>query len=187
MTNASMLYVQQSLAPDEEIIHIGHFHWMYDVKAIMSIVWGAVFAIMVIFGSLYIQNKVGFTLSSYRVGADAGWFDMFRALHPGIKLVAFLFFLFGLLKFAQMMVFKATTEIAITTSRLIYKRGLVARNVGEMSIDRIEGVNVLQGILGRIFDYGRVLVRGMGVGEVILPPVARPVVFRKAIEKARMS
>ena len=187
MTNASMLYVQQSLAPDEEIIHIGHFHWMYDVKAVMNIVWGCIFSLMIIFGALLIQNKVGISLSSYRVGAGGGWFDMFRALHPGIKLMAFLCFLFGLFRFAQMMVFKATTEIAITTSRLIYKRGLIARNVGEMSIDRIEGVNVLQGILGRIFDYGRVLVRGMGVGEVILPPLARPVVFRKAIEKARMS
>lgn len=182
-----MLYVQQSLAPDEEIIHIGHFHWMYDVKAFMNLFWGALFAIILIWGTLYIQSKVGISLSSYLVAPDAGPIDKFRALHPGIKLLAFLIFLFGVFRFAQMMVFKATTEIAITTSRLIYKRGLVARAVGEISIDRIEGVNVLQGILGRLLDYGRVMIRGMGVGEVVLPPIARPVVFRKAIEKARMS
>ena len=83
------------------------------------------------------------------------------------------------------MMIKATTEIAITNNRLIYKRGLVARYVGEMSIDRIEGVNVLQGIIGRLLNYGRVMVRGMGVGEVILPPLQDPVSFRKAIEVAR--
>ena len=54
-----------------------------------------------------------------------------------------------------------------------------------ISIDRIEGVNILQSIQGRIFGYGRILVRGMGIGEVILPPIANPVEFRKAIEKAR--
>ena len=53
-----MLYVQQSLAPDEEIIHIGHFHWMYDVKAIMNIFWGCFFSLIIIFGALLIQNKI---------------------------------------------------------------------------------------------------------------------------------
>ena len=91
----------------------------------------------------------------------------------------------GLLKFAQMMIVKATTEIGVTDIRMVYKRGLVARAVGEINIDRIEGVNVLQGILGRIFGYGRVMVRGMGVGEVILPPISQPIRFKKAIEKAR--
>ncbi len=182
-----MLYVQQSLAPDEEIIHIGHFHWMYDVKAFLSLFWGVVFAVIVIWGSLFIQDKVGLPLSSYAVAPDAGTLDKFRALHPGIKLLAFLTFLFGIFRFAQMMVYKATTEIAITTSRLIYKRGLVARAVIEINIDRIESVNLLQGILGRMLDYGRVMVRGMGVGEIILPPIARPVIFKKAIEKARTS
>ena len=86
-----------------------------------------------------------------------------------------------------MLVIKATTEIAVTTSRLIFKRGLVARYVGEMNIDRIESVSVLQSVFGRIFDFGTLVVRGMGVGELVLPPIARPLVFRKAIEKARTS
>ena len=83
------------------------------------------------------------------------------------------------------MVVKATTEIAITNNRLIFKRGLVARQVGEINIDRIEGVNVLQTIMGRVFNYGRIMVRGMGVGEVVLPPIEDPIAFRKAIEKAK--
>jgi len=39
--------------------------------------------------------------------------------------------------------------------------------------------------LGRIFNYGRVMVRGMGVGEVVLPPVEDPISFRRAIEEAK--
>jgi hypothetical protein len=42
-------------------------------------------------------------------------------------------------------------------------------------------------VFGRIFDFGTLVVRGMGVGELVLPPIARPLVFRKAIEKARTS
>ena len=83
------------------------------------------------------------------------------------------------------MIIRATTEIGVTDARLVYKRGLIARAVGEINIDRIEGVNVLQGVLGRVLGYGRVMVRGMGVGEVVLPPIAQPIRFKKAIEKAR--
>jgi uncharacterized membrane protein YdbT with pleckstrin-like domain len=112
---------------------------------------------------------------------------MVRALHPGFRILAFLIFVFGVLQFAQMMVIRISTEIAVTTNRLIYKRGLVARYVGEMNIDRIESMAVLQTIFGRIFGYGRLMVRGMGVGELILPPIADPIAFRRAIETARSS
>lgn len=181
-----MLYVQQSLAPDEELIHVGNFHWMYSALAISNIIWGTLFCIMIIVAALFIESTGTIPLSSYDPGPDAGWLRSVQALHPGIKLIAVFMFLMGFFRFGQLMVAKATTEIAITTSRLVYKRGLVARYVGEMSIDRIEGVNVLQGVMGRLFGYGRVVVRGMGVGEVILPPIENPIAFRKAIEQARM-
>ncbi|HIF26896.1 MAG TPA: PH domain-containing protein [Micavibrio sp.] len=174
-----MLYIQQSLGPDEELVHVGQFHWIYTLTAVMSIVWGVIGCIAVIWGGIYLQAQ--FMDGFYAEGV----LGKIRELHPGLRILAFFVFLMGLLRFAQMMIVKATTEIAITNSRLVYKRGLVARQVGEMSIDRIEGVNVLQSILGRIFNYGRIMVRGMGVGEVILPPLADPIKFRKSIEKAK--
>lgn len=174
-----MLYVEQSLGPDEELVHVGKFHWFYTVGAFMAIFWGLVGSIFVIAASIAIYQKMGwFPLS-------LGWVEAVRYLHPGIRICAFVVFVLGLLSFAQMMVIKATTEIAITNSRLVYKRGLIARHVGEMSIDRIEGVNVLQSFWGRIFNFGRLAIRGMGIGEVILPPIEDPIAFRKAIEKAK--
>lgn len=119
------------------------------------------------------------------ISPKAGFFSAIHELHPGIRGVSFFVFIFGLLKFAHMMVIKATTEIAVTSSRLVYKKGLIARHVGEINIDRIEGVNVLQPVLGRIFNYGRIMVRGMGVGEVLLPSIEDPIAFRRAIEKAK--
>jgi len=176
-----MEYLRQSLAPGEELIRVGHFHWMYTLNAILSILWGVLACIFIIMAALYFQAHYGYGFMS------EDWLGQVRELHPGLRLVAFFGFVMGLMRFAHMMVIKASTEIAITNTRLIYKRGLVARYVGEMSIDRIEGVNVLQTIMGRILNYGRVMVRGMGVGEVILPPLENPIAFRKAIEKARVS
>lgn len=174
-----MLYVEQSLGPNEELVHVGRFHWFYTLNAFMSIVWGVVLSIAVIAGGVAVYKHFGWFLP------DIGWLEAVRDLHPGVRIFAFIVFILGLLGFAQMMVIKATTEIAVTSRRLVYKRGLIARQVGEISIDRIEGVNVLQSVLGRLFNYGRLAVRGMGVGEVVLPSLEDPIAFRKAIEQAR--
>lgn len=175
-----MYYVQQSLGKNEELIHVGHFHWMYTVGAIMHIVWGVILCMLVLVGSYMAQTQV-FGVE------DDGFLNSVRSSHVGVRIAAFLMIVYGLLGFARAMVVKITTEIAVTNSRLIYKRGLIARYVGEIAIDRIEGVNFLQGLIGRMLNYGRVVVRGMGVGEVILPPIADPVLFRKAIDKAKSS
>lgn len=177
-------YIRQSLSEDEDLVYVAHFHWWYTVSAILNIVFGILFAIGIIVGSIMIQPMLPQSLQ-FSVPPGAGWLDMVRAVHPGVKIIAFLVLVMGLFRYAQMMIIKITTEIAITNKRLVYKRGLIARYVGEMSVDRIEGVNVLQGIWGRIFNFGRVMVRGMGVGEVVLPPIEDPIKFRKAIEKAR--
>lgn len=174
-----MLYVQQSLGPHEEILHIGHFHRMHEVQAVMNIVWGAIAAMVAVVGAIFMYQKLGKYPDD--VTLEYGIYYM----HPGLKILAFGVFLVGLLGYARMVVEKETTEIAITNIRVIYKRGLLARHVGEISVDRIEGVIVLQSLTGRLFNYGRLAVRGMGVGEVVLPPLADPIVFRQAIQRAK--
>lgn len=179
-----MDYIRQSLGEDEELVHVAHFHWLYTVSAVFNIVFGVGLAIAIIVGSIIVEPSLP-DMFRFNVPQDAGWLDKVRAVHPGVKILAFLVLVMGLFRYAQMMIIKATTEIVITNKRLVYKRGLVARYVGEMNIDRIEGVNVLQGVMGRIFNYGRLMVRGMGVGEVVLPSIEDPLKFRRAIEKAR--
>lgn len=179
-----MDYIRQSLGEDEELVHVAHFHWMYTLLAALNIFFGITLSVCLIIGSILVEPMLPNFLK-FDVPAGAGWIDLVRAVNPGIKIIAFLVLAMGLYRYAHMMIIKATTEIAITNKRLVYKRGLIARYVGEMNIDRIEGVNVLQGFWGRIFNFGRIMVRGMGVGEVVLPPIEDPIKFRRAIEKAR--
>jgi uncharacterized membrane protein YdbT with pleckstrin-like domain len=176
-----MDYIRQSLAEDEVLVHVGHFHWFYTVTAVMNIIFGVVLAVAILVIAVKVEPLIfrdvdynGLTL-----------LERVRVIHPGVKILSFFVFVMGMLRYAHMMIIKATTEIAITNKRLVYKRGLVARFVGEMNVDRVEGVNVLQGIFGRIFNFGRIMVRGMGVGEIVLPSIAEPLKFRRAIEKAR--
>ncbi len=176
-----MDYIRQSLAEDEVLVHVAHFHWFYTVSAILNIVFGVILAVAILVLAIKVEPMV-FSNVDY---SGLSWTDRVQAVYPGVKILAFFVFVMGLFRYAHMMIIKATTEIAITNKRLVYKRGLVARYVGEINVDRIEGVNVLQGVIGRIFNFGRIMVRGMGVGEIILPPISDPIKFRRAIEKAR--
>lgn len=195
-----MLYVQQSLNPNEEIIRVGEFHWLYTFNAAMWIVMGFIAMILVLYAGYYYE--VYQTVKQYVPGTmlhnakssgywDAavdfrgGVMDVVQSIHWGVKLASFLCLVFGVFAFTQKMIIKATTEICLTSDRLVLKRGMVARHVGEINIDRIEGVDVAQGILGRMMNFGFVAVRGMGVGEIVLPQIKEPVNFRRAIERSR--
>jgi hypothetical protein len=193
-----MLYVQQSLNPNEEIVRVGEFHWWYTFNAITWIVIGFAGLIAVLYAGYYWEINQFIRANFQGLPEDlkaAAWddavrqkggvFGVIKSLHIGIKLASFGALILGLLAFAQRMVIKATTEMCLTSDRLILKRGMVARHVSEISVDRIEGVDVFQGIFGRIMGFGYVMVRGMGVGEIILPQMTDPIDFRKAIERAR--
>jgi uncharacterized membrane protein YdbT with pleckstrin-like domain len=76
---------------------------------------------------------------------------------------------------------RTTTEIVVTDKRIIHKVGLIARQTEEMNISKIETVEVEQGIFGRIFDYGTVLIIGVGASWEPLKFVASPLELRNAI------
>ena len=72
-----------------------------------------------------------------------------------------------------------STELAITNKRVIAKFGFIRRNTVELKLDRIEGLRVNQGIFGRIFNYGSVIVSGTGVTQTPIPAIDRPLDFRR--------
>lgn len=87
----------------------------------------------------------------------------------------------GIVVFAKRMIEELTTEIAVTNKRFVYKTGLVYIKTDEFTTTRIEGVNLHQTILGRIFGYGVLHIRGSGIGELNLPPIGKPLEFRRAL------
>ena len=74
------------------------------------------------------------------------------------------------------------TEYAITNKRVISKKGLISRNVAEMNLGSIEGVNLKQGVFGRIFNFGSINISGRGTSNVEFKEVDKPVEIRKKIK-----
>lgn len=99
-------------------------------------------------------------------------------------LIFFGIFLIGIIIFIDMIFRRYFSEFAVTSERLIVKRGFIMRDVDEVSIDKIESVSVSQDVLGRLLGYGTLTVRGVGIGEVIMAYIDRPFTFKRAIARA---
>ncbi|WP_440055449.1 PH domain-containing protein [Pseudoalteromonas sp. T1lg65] len=76
------------------------------------------------------------------------------------------------------------TEQGVTNKRVIYKHGIIARKTDEMRLSAIESIIIKQGILGRIFGYGTVIVTGRGAGDVAIKWMADPIRVKREIESA---
>ena len=74
-----------------------------------------------------------------------------------------------------------TTETDVTNMRVVHKTGFIKRRTFEMSLDKVESVDVNQSILGRILNYGSVTVRGVGEGAETIDMIASPLEFRSHI------
>src|SRR5258705_1909717 len=55
-----------------------------------------------------------------------------------------------------------TSEFAVTTSRLIFKVGLISRYTTELLLAKVESIGVQQGLVGRVLNYGDLTVTGTG-------------------------
>nr|WP_256445990.1 PH domain-containing protein [Hahella sp. HN01] len=73
-----------------------------------------------------------------------------------------------------------TTELVITNKRIIAKFGFIRRNTIEMAVIKVESIQVHQSILGRLLNYGSIIVSGAGNPKAPIPGVSKPLLFRKA-------
>jgi uncharacterized membrane protein YdbT with pleckstrin-like domain len=149
-----MSYVQQVLQPGETLRFQTNLHWFVYLYAIVAVVIALTFLI-----SYYADPSMNILLL-YGAGVF-GIVAVVLAIPAWLKR-------FG-------------TEIAVTDRRIISKTGLVQRHTTEVNMDKVESVDVDQSILGRLFGYGSITVRGTGEGIATLHNIARPLEFRNTV------
>ena len=70
---------------------------------------------------------------------------------------------FGLLLWLWAWIIYVTTELAITNKRVIAKTGLFQLRTIEIFLEKIESIQVDQSVVGRMFNFGSVVISGTGV------------------------
>ena len=151
-----MSYAKSVLQPGENIIATGRLHWIIYWPALVFLVAGIVLL----------------------AWEHQHW--------PGQQVIILgTAVIFGVLfvgAFARAWFIRWITEFAVTSRRVISKRGFIWRQTEEMNIDKVETVDVDQPIIGRLLDYGTVSVTGTGgTNEIFVRRIAAPFHLRNAI------
>jgi uncharacterized membrane protein YdbT with pleckstrin-like domain len=150
-----MNYVRRVLQPGESVIHVTRLHWMIFVPATL---WFAA-AVVLLIGALTFDGDL-------RIGGEA--LAAFAAI-------------FGLAAGIPALIRRSTTELAVTDRRVIYKSGVLARHTLEMNRSKVESVDVDQSVLGRILNFGTIVVRGTGGSLEPIRMISEPLAFRSHI------
>lgn len=91
----------------------------------------------------------------------------------------------GILFWIAALIRYLTTELAITNKRIIAKFGFISRATIELNLNKAESIQVRQGILGRIFNFGSIIVSGAGAPQAPVPGISQPMEFRRAFLTAQ--
>jgi uncharacterized membrane protein YdbT with pleckstrin-like domain len=150
-------YFDKVLQPGERVLIRGRLHWVIYLPAYLAFAAALIIAV-----ATYVALKDPNTaLAGYGLA--------------GLVLV------YGIVVFIGRMIRRMSTEFGVTDHRIIVKRGLVSLHTIEMSVDKVESVDVDQSILGRMLGYGAVTIHGVGARWDPLPGMADPIGFRNAI------
>lgn len=76
-----------------------------------------------------------------------------------------------------------STEFAITDKRIIAKYGFIRRSTVETRLGKIESLQVHQGIIGRIFNFGNLVISGAGEPQAPFLNVKDPMAFRRVFNE----
>ena len=73
-------------------------------------------------------------------------------------------------------------EQGVTNKRVILKRGIISRKTEEMKVSSIETVEIIQGVMGRVFGYGNIKVTGRGLSDLLFIKIDDPMDVKRRIE-----
>jgi uncharacterized membrane protein YdbT with pleckstrin-like domain len=149
-------YIDDILQPGEKVLYSTNAHWIFYWPAIAA--WILAIVLLVLSRATTTEGLVLLCLSASAVVAIAGLYWAIKAWFH-----------------------RWTTETDVTNLRVVHKTGFIKRRTFEMSLDKVESVDVNQSILGRLLDYGDVTILGVGEGKETISTIASPLAFRNFI------
>jgi uncharacterized membrane protein YdbT with pleckstrin-like domain len=78
----------------------------------------------------------------------------------------------------------STCEFAVTNKRVLAKFGAIKRKSLDILLPKVESVLANQGVLGRIFGYGTIVVRGSGGTFEPFHKISNPLELRNQVQMA---
>ncbi|MHB8219695.1 MAG: SHOCT domain-containing protein [Acidimicrobiales bacterium] len=145
------------LADDEEVLVDIHLHWVYFLgPAVLTAVAVAV-AIAV---AVRVPNAPTFV----------AWILGLMVAVPALWLGGRVFKWMGI-------------SLVVTTTRVIYRQGLLGRDIVQLRMQRVTEVHCTQTLLERLIGSGRMVIEVEGDGPMAIDDVRRPAVLQRVITR----
>lgn len=109
--------------------------------------------------------------------AKISWWSQLGVIIIGLFLT--LFYGIGLIILIYVLIKVKTTELALTSQRMIAKIGFISRNTVELRLEKVESLSIHQNFDGRILGYGTIVIKGTGGTQTPIPSIKNPMGFRK--------
>ena len=155
-------YIRETLLKDEKLVYVARPHWIVFFASVTAILM----ALMISqFGPSYFSLQI-----------KVAGYDIYQ-------LLAMLVFFVGLCWLTQACVRYYTSEYGITDKRVLMKTGWIQRNSLEIFLRKLEAIHVNQTILGRILNYGTIVIIGTGGTEDRYSYIPDPLGFRKRVQE----
>lgn len=149
-------YIDDILQPGEKLLYSTNLHWVFYLPGLVG--WIVSIALLIAARMVTPDSLVLVCLALSAAAAVVAFYLSFRAWFR-----------------------RWTTETDVTSLRVVHKEGFIKRRTFEMSLDKVESVDVDQSILGRLLNYGDVTIRGVGKGVEKIKTIASPLAFRNSI------
>jgi uncharacterized membrane protein YdbT with pleckstrin-like domain len=149
-------YIDEILQPGEKVLYSTNAHWIFYLPAIAA--WIVALVLLILSRATTTESIILLCLAASAVVAITALYWTVKAWFH-----------------------RWTTETDVTNLRVVHKTGFIKRRTFEMSLDKVESVDVNQSILGRLLNYGNVTVRGVGEGAETIQTIAAPLDFRNHI------
>ncbi len=158
----SMSYIESNLLDDEHLVHQAHLHWIIFIKAIFWLIIAILIYLLV--PPLYYSPT----------GA---------APIPIHKIALLIPIIFTLTYAMGAQIRYRTSEFGITDKRIMIKLGFLRRYTFENFLQKVESIQVYQSLLGRILNYGSIIIHGTGGSREVYALLNDPLLFRKMAQE----
>ena len=88
----------------------------------------------------------------------------------------------GLLAVLVAIIRRQSSDFAVTNKRVMMKVGVFSTRSVEILLSKIEAIAVHQSLLGRMLDYGDIVVTGTGGTEEAFSNIQAPMQLRRAVQ-----
>lgn len=166
-----MSYLDNMLTPNERILQTARRHPIYVVRQTALLLIGA----LILWGLAVVAMVALSSVGGIAIDLILGVILLVGSLVP-LAIAGYRFLDWW------------NEKYVVTNHRVVQIEGLVNRRTFETALEQVNEVQMTQGMLGRLFNYGTIdILTGSDLGVNHIDGVANPFEFKRALQEAKLS